>query len=261
MWSTHQQSEREFQTNGQAANAGRGLKLVCLVLVTSLCACSAVDPAADDVAKPTDDKADTGQKICVELGQPATCDPCDAAGWYNDGECDTFCKTPDPDCSASSEVATFLARNTYTTAWGVPEEHPDGFGDYIATHTMVATTLSQGNANAWAKHYAPMIGTGLGLHFTFQAREAPGAPLIKVRNATDANGDCLPVTPRPQSNNDYSEVNVFTWAGGVAHPVACSTAGSVLVHFGPGYTNTYTFNVQFNDGSAWIDRQISVTMD
>lgn len=40
-------------------------------------------------------------RVCRAHGQPADCDVCLVASWYGDGECDTFCERPDPDCGLS----------------------------------------------------------------------------------------------------------------------------------------------------------------
>jgi hypothetical protein len=45
-------------------------------------------------------KADTDvqSKICLAIGEDQWCDLCGLAGWYGDGECDTFCQQHDTDC-------------------------------------------------------------------------------------------------------------------------------------------------------------------
>ncbi len=83
--------------------------LVSVMLVVSFAACSSdktKDPLTIDKAAAFGAKADTDlqRRICRELGYPADCDVCDLAGWYGDGECDTFCNKPDSDCGTPCQT-------------------------------------------------------------------------------------------------------------------------------------------------------------
>jgi hypothetical protein len=65
------------------------LRSLSLPLVIALAAgCAAEGGPSKDDARQSQGKSDTGVDLCAELG------------WYGDGECDTFCPQPDPDCAA-----------------------------------------------------------------------------------------------------------------------------------------------------------------
>ena len=81
--------------------------LLCLSLL--FFACSGSQDVSSEDPSPSPEKADlAGQdgkadstavaRICKEMGAPPDCDICELKGWYGDGECDTFCSSPDPDC-------------------------------------------------------------------------------------------------------------------------------------------------------------------
>lgn len=74
-----------------------------MVVVGLFAACSSdksSEPVTIDKAAAFSAKADTDlqRRVCRALGYPADCDVCSLAGWYGDGECDTFCNKPDSDC-------------------------------------------------------------------------------------------------------------------------------------------------------------------
>jgi len=46
-------------------------------------------------------------KLCKQHGQPLDCDVCQVANWYNDGECDSFCRNYDEDCGAQCNSDEF----------------------------------------------------------------------------------------------------------------------------------------------------------
>ena len=64
-------------------------------------ACSA--GGTNTIDKPKGAKADAAEKLCQQAGEPDDCDVCDLMEWYDDGECDDFCSTPDPDCAQERE--------------------------------------------------------------------------------------------------------------------------------------------------------------
>lgn len=74
--------------------------LVALGALVGGCAGGGSGPSVDKPATGADGKADSSvtARLCRQLGQPPTCDVCAAAGWYGDGECDTFCDRTDSDC-------------------------------------------------------------------------------------------------------------------------------------------------------------------
>lgn len=71
------------------------------LLLVSACSASTDSPTLDKGALAgAGGKADTDvvNKVCIDIGAGPGCDLCDIAGWYGDGECDTFCFNHDPDC-------------------------------------------------------------------------------------------------------------------------------------------------------------------
>ncbi len=71
--------------------------LLSLLVSLSAAACTIEAPVEeltkDDVrAMPIDDKADNS-------------DWCEVFGWYDDGVCDDFCASPDPDCFVTCEMS------------------------------------------------------------------------------------------------------------------------------------------------------------
>ncbi|MBW2460307.1 MAG: hypothetical protein JRH11_01590 [Deltaproteobacteria bacterium] len=80
--------------------------LVGGALVAQLLSGCTTEPASDAVAKPAG-KADAVSRLCADAGEPADCDICDVRSWYDDGECDEFCASPDPDCGTAAPVCSF----------------------------------------------------------------------------------------------------------------------------------------------------------
>jgi len=77
------------------------LRGVLLVGTFMAFACAAPSTEAPDKDAFRAGKADgdvPSERVCVALGAPATCDACRVAGWYEDGECDDFCRYRDADC-------------------------------------------------------------------------------------------------------------------------------------------------------------------
>lgn len=75
----------------------------CLVgsLLAVLGACVAESDSSDldkDVLRGGKADSSATAKMCGGLGKDRDCDICAEAGWYADGECDTFCVEPDSDC-------------------------------------------------------------------------------------------------------------------------------------------------------------------
>lgn len=139
-------------------------------------------------------------------------------------------------------AASFLALTEYNTAEA-------GFYRYSTKMVrLVATTLTEGNAMAFAESAAPMIGDGVALHYQY----APGYDRsFAITRGTDDDGNCTPTEP-----NAVGALNVFRWRGGVPTLLACAVAGSVRIttKYNPYEYDEYTFNVQFSDGRVWIDR-------
>lgn len=80
--------------------------LQTLVVVTLLTACSSTPTqhTTIDKADAVGVKADSSleRRLCRAVGFPGDCDICYEAGWYGDGECDTFCQSADSDCVDAS---------------------------------------------------------------------------------------------------------------------------------------------------------------
>ena len=93
--------------------------LIALILGLSLAACNGSAESEDSIAaekaalQAEGGKADSANsanaKICKALGKRRNCDVCALKGWYGDGECDTFCKNPDPDCRPTPTDTTDCA--------------------------------------------------------------------------------------------------------------------------------------------------------
>jgi hypothetical protein len=73
------------------------------LLMLGLIACGS--GTSDPIEKPEDSKADAIGRLCEMVGKPADCDICQIQDWYGDGECDDFCKNPDPDCETTNECS------------------------------------------------------------------------------------------------------------------------------------------------------------
>ena len=103
-----------------------------------LCACaSTTEPISISKASlAMDGKADSSAvaALCKLLyGEP--CDLCERQGWYGDGQCDTFCQAPDPDCGAGSCVYNGV---TYQDGDGFPSS--DGCNSCGCNNGDVACT-------------------------------------------------------------------------------------------------------------------------
>jgi hypothetical protein len=81
--------------------------LAALFAVLSLSACAGSSdsgepaPEAGAAAEVPATKADA-RATAAKADGPAPVDVCAHQGWYADGECDTFCSRPDPDCAPAS---------------------------------------------------------------------------------------------------------------------------------------------------------------
>ena len=76
-----------------------------LLLIGLGCGSGSSNP--DPVEKPKNNKADAVGRLCKDAGLPADCDICQVRDWYDDGECDDFCKTPDPDCEPPDNTCSY----------------------------------------------------------------------------------------------------------------------------------------------------------
>lgn len=222
-----------------------------LLSVLGLGACAA-DENRSAVEKPTDAKSDSASKVCVALGEPETCDPCELAGWYGDNECDTFCTNPDPDCGAS-DVAAFLARPDLATGFGEKGVFAPSSNSTSYRNAFVATELTQATADAWAAAMAPMVGAGLAVHMTFPTDYRVGlawsSVTVPVARSANADGSCSEFVS-PNMALSTAAVNVFRWGGATATPVACSLGGSITVTVANSQVELEAL-VEFNDGTSW----------
>ncbi len=62
-------------------------------------------PSKDEIRASAKADSSAGARLCREQGLPVDCDICGVFEYYSDGECDTFCGTPDPDCASPSLFA------------------------------------------------------------------------------------------------------------------------------------------------------------
>jgi hypothetical protein len=235
----------------------RILTLPFLLVPLALAGCQ--ESEVQDIEKPSGGKADEIERLCEALGEPTTCDPCDVANWYGDGVCDDFCAMPDTaDCPAPvSTLASFLAApDPVKSLYSV-------FQNSEYTYRFVATDLTQGTADAWTETRAAMIGDGHALHLAFLAY--PGinnaqTTTIALQSTTSSTGACSPY----YSSLDYlgtgSKLNIVHWQGAKATTVACTVGGSVAARWIDAAQDQieFTFNVQFSDGTTWIDRKLTV---
>ena len=76
------------------------------------------EPAKSEILDAKTD-SDVVSRMCRDLGQPGDCDICQAAGWYDDGECDTFCSVPDGDCAGDdgNEATAAAVREILTKGY------------------------------------------------------------------------------------------------------------------------------------------------
>jgi hypothetical protein len=231
------------------------------MVLAALGACVSSEANDPTIEKPIDGKADEMGRICELLNEPASCDACDAAGWYGDGTCDTFCALPDTDCTPTSSVADFLAEANYVTSAGQDSDYT--IGEKRALYRFVMTDLTQGTANAWATEGAPMVGDGYGVHMWFATGWSTGALVpqtLEVERSVTSQGFC---SSSPQTEYYvYSDayLDVLQWHGATAERVACVLGGSVRVRSLGGTPETIelVFNVAFSDGTTWVDRTITV---
>ncbi len=68
----------------------------CVVLALAVIGCSG---GPDEVSKPLTASPEELERLCELAGEPAGCDVCETHRWYEDGVCDAFCTSPDPDCA------------------------------------------------------------------------------------------------------------------------------------------------------------------
>jgi hypothetical protein len=68
------------------------------LLAISLAAC-----AQEPLQQGSDDKSDAVDRLCLDEGLEPGCDICAVRELHNDGICDDFCVSPDPDCGESGQ--------------------------------------------------------------------------------------------------------------------------------------------------------------
>lgn len=226
---------------------GRGMNRTFLLssVALSLVACAA-DPTTpgSPVDKPNDGKEDSISRLCEELGEPETCDPCDAAGWYGDGVCDTFCASPDTQDCPVSETAAFLARPDLATSYSQVS------GSYYYT-SFVATELSQATADTWADANAALVGNGLALHVRFQHFNTLSSTprTFAITSSVNSNGECASWLAPDSIEHNAAHVNVFHWSGAEPTAVVCSRGGAVIAKRANG-TVTLTVLAELSDGTS-----------
>ncbi len=112
------------------------------------------------------------------------------------------------------------------------------------------TELSNTDASAWVVGAAPMIGTGLALHFS-GALVIPYGVSEAATSVTDdtlADGGCKPgVDP---ASPEGLHVALYRWSGGKSEPVVCARTGSVRVARST-YAVELTLNVLLGDGNVY----------
>ena len=158
-----------------------GLAVTSLVATT---ACGDASPRAGQVepdARPPDKaefsgKADAAAvaRWCKKLGEPAFCDICDVAGWYNDGSCESFCPRKDLDCQALED--RFKYGTIGSEAEGIPywvwQALPRAFPELLPA-TGAAVDYSRFGFHYEAGHAVP-VG--------FSKQKQFGRPLVVATN-------------------------------------------------------------------------------
>ncbi len=169
-----------------------------------------------------------------------------------------------PDGGANPSFSAFCAATSYTGSFYQRDFLYDGI--WHANFRFLATDLTQATSDGWAQLLTPLVGTGVGLHVrwtekTFSSSYFVGTTpqAIPVRNAS-SNGQCNGgMTPEAEpSGNDATFVNYFSWNGANATALACSVGGTITFVREPTTPSRIkmTFNVQFSDGSTWLNKVI-----
>lgn len=155
--------------------------------------------------------------------------------------------------SSSGPLASFLALST--TAKASAQVYR---GTYTTTYQerFVVTTLSQGNADAWAATGNAMIGSGNALHLSGGSSSSAGIGYYTIRNDSNAAGTACAASavPDPLVANGQISLNYFSWANGVSTPVACAKSGTVRVAAEINGNVTVTINAALSDGSTLVDK-------
>jgi hypothetical protein len=93
-----------------SATAARPL-FCALSAIVFLAGCSADGGGGEGDAPSKDSLFRSGKfddsledRVCRSAGLPEGCDVCEAGAYYGDGECDTFCPSPDSDCEGTCNV-------------------------------------------------------------------------------------------------------------------------------------------------------------
>lgn len=162
---------------------------------------------------------------------------------------------------SNPSFAAFTAGSSHTGSF-FDRDNSTSF-NILHSYRFVATDLTQGTADGWSEVLAPMIGSGGALHLKWNHNTSLAVSAtpetIAFRNGTDSAGHCksgLEPDSEPNSNIDGTYVNFFGWNSTTASVAVCGSGGSV--NFVRELTTPQrikmTFNVQFSDGSTWINK-------
>jgi hypothetical protein len=161
--------------------------LSCGLLLATI-SCSSADQRSDSIA---DLKAQAAQALSAGEHHG---DPCAEHGWYSDGECDTFCKDRDADCSsADPPVACTLISEVSDGVCSRPEDdacrfqdpdcsdHGDEGGTVCALYIEISDGVCSRPADDPCKAQDPDCG---------DAGTAPGGGTVCALFIEQSNGVC-----------------------------------------------------------------------
>ncbi len=156
-----------------------------------------------------------------------------------------------------------LATFTASTSLNVAYDHEDYY--YMTGtrtwHRVIITDLSAGNALSWATSQIAPVGTGAALHLKLDSLSLSlNSSITKtIANARFTGGACdtslVPTDLAGTTAETYA--NFYGWSLATPTMNACSAAGSVRLDrlmINSVDTVRITLNVQFNDGTVWMDK-------
>ncbi len=114
---------------------------------------------------------------------------------------------------------------------------------------MVATTLSQAEADAWTAHETAPAGSGSALHLVLPASAWPAEPYQPLTLAVSPFPDCALGTPAAVPATGIRAA-LYDWAGGHATARSCATSGQVTLEATEDGVLNVTLEAGFDGGVA-----------
>jgi hypothetical protein len=190
--------------------------------------------------------------LCV-----AAASACGAGLVFGNGQC----ISPAP----LATVASFSAQNLSAAFWTGPGGNFFN-SEPVYESRIVVTDLPNSGAVGWVMGLGQLAGQGSAMHFRAELNFngvghvlEPGATMTMPIVSTFTAGACTNIAPGDLPETRFSaltETGLYAWALGTPTLVACGAGGSVLIERTSADPNNVrlTFNVQFNDGTAWLGR-------